>query len=62
MRPVAQEGFSFVPAGLLALAPEFGLGHALVAGPIAPAPLVVRFGGRVSREGGGDVSRDWAAP
>jgi len=57
----AQEAFSFVPAGLLALAPEFGLGHALVAGPVAPAPLVVRFGGRVSREGGGDVSLDWAA-
>jgi DNA helicase HerA-like ATPase len=57
----AQEAFSFVPAGLLALAPDFALGQALIAGPIARAPLVVRFGGRVSREGGGDVAHDWAA-
>jgi hypothetical protein len=57
----AEEAFSFVPGGLLALASEFELGHALVAGPIAPEPLLVRFGARVSAEGGGDVPRDWAA-
>jgi len=58
----AQTVFSFVPEGLLALASTFGLGEALVAGRIAPDPTLVRFGERVSQEGGGDVPSTWALP
>jgi DNA helicase HerA-like ATPase len=56
----AREAFSFVPAGLVALAPAFGQGEALVAGKMAPHPALVRFGARVSAEGGADVSAAWA--
>ncbi len=55
------ETFSFVPAGLLAKARRFGLGEALVAGKIAPEPALVRFGRRISEEGGADVGKGWAA-
>ena len=58
----AQTVFSFVPEGLLALASTFGLGEALVAGRIAPEPKLVRFGERVSQEGGADVPSTWALP
>jgi Helicase HerA, central domain len=54
------EVFSFVPAGLIERAPTFGLGEALVAGKIAPHPALVRFGSRLSYEGGGDVPSAWA--
>jgi DNA helicase HerA-like ATPase len=54
--------FSFVPAGLLAQSTGFGLGEALVAGPIAPQPTLIHFGRRITEEGGGDVSKDWAGP
>jgi hypothetical protein len=57
----AEEVFSFVPAGLIAQAPAFGLGGALVAGKVSPAPALVRFGARVSEEGGSDVPSSWAA-
>jgi hypothetical protein len=53
--------FSFVPAGLLARAPAFGLGEALVAGKVCPAPALLRFGRRVAEEGGADVPSDWAS-
>jgi hypothetical protein len=52
--------FSFVPAPLLGLATDFGLGEALVAGKIASHPMLVRFGARASEEGGSDVPTDWA--
>jgi DNA helicase HerA-like ATPase len=55
------EMFSFVPAGLLARSSRFGLGEALVAGKIAPQPVLVRFGQRISEEGGSDVGTGWAA-
>ena len=58
----AQQVFSFVPAGLLARAPAFGLGEALVAGKICPSPALLRFGRRIAHEGGADVPADWAAP
>jgi DNA helicase HerA-like ATPase len=58
----ARELFSFVPAGLVARAPAFRQGEALVAGPIAPHPLIVRFGERFSAEGGADVPATWAQP
>ncbi len=56
------ETFSFVPASLLALSPELRQGEAVVAGKLVPSPTVGRFGPRWSREGGGDVPTDWAAP
>ena len=49
------ESFSFVPPSLLDAARHFGLGEALVAGKISPHPTLVRFGARISEEGGADV-------
>lgn len=54
--------FSHVPPGLIAQAPEFGLGELLLAGPIAEVPLRARIGRRLSPEGGGDLPTDWATP
>jgi len=54
------EMFSFVPAGLLAQSTGFDLGEALVAGKISPQPALVRFGARISEEGGSDVGKQWA--
>jgi uncharacterized protein len=48
--------FSSVPPGLIDRAKSFDLGEALVAGRISPHPTLVRFGARVTREGGADVS------
>jgi DNA helicase HerA-like ATPase len=56
----AQEVFSFVPPRLIELAPAFRLGEALVAGKLSPQPALLRFGARVSEEGGSDVPADWA--
>jgi DNA helicase HerA-like ATPase len=56
------ELFSFVPPSLLQRATGFRLGEALVAGKIVPTPSFVRFGARVSEEGGSDVPADWAVP
>ena len=55
------ERFSFVPPTLVAAATDFGLGDALVAGKIASHPAYVRFGSRITEEGGSDVAADWAA-
>ncbi len=52
--------FSFVPPSLLQRATGFRLGEALVAGKISTTPSFVRFGARVSEEGGSDVPADWA--
>ena len=51
--------FSFVPPGLIDRATAFGQGEALVAGKIASHPALVRFGSRLSHEGGADVA-GWA--
>jgi DNA helicase HerA-like ATPase len=56
------ERFSFVPPALVEGATDFGLGDALVAGKIASHPAFVRFGERITEEGGSDVAADWAAP
>jgi len=56
------ELFSYVPPSLLDRSRVFRQGESLVAGKISGDPLFVRFGGRVAREGGGDVSAAWAAP
>ena len=52
--------FSFVPPALLEQATGFRQGAALVAGKVVPIPTFVRFGARVSVEGGSDVATDWA--
>jgi uncharacterized protein len=53
---------SFVPAGLMAGATSFAMGHALVAGRILPDAAYVRLGRRMSEEGGADVPASWALP
>ena len=56
----AQEVFSFVPPRLVELASAFRLGEALVAGKLSPQPSLLRFGARISEEGGSDVPTTWA--
>jgi hypothetical protein len=51
--------FSFVPPGLVERAMTFRQGEALVAGKIASHPAVIRFGERITEEGGVDVA-GWA--
>jgi uncharacterized protein len=51
--------FSFVPPGLVDRATAFAQGEALVAGKIASHPALVRFGSRITYEGGADVA-GWA--
>ena len=38
----------------------FGQGEALVSGRIVQNPTFVKFGGRLTYEGGGDVPTTWA--
>lgn len=57
-----EAAFSHVPEGLLRLAPGFVQGETLVAGPLAPAPLHVRVGGRITPEGGGNLPPTWTRP
>ena len=53
--------FSFVPPGLMAGAPSFGMGQALVAGKIFPqGAAYVQMGARLSQEGGADIPTTWA--
>ena len=54
--------FSHVPEAMVRSSPDFGLGQALFAGPIAPVPTVVQVTTRRTPEGGGDVPTDWATP
>jgi DNA helicase HerA-like ATPase len=51
--------FSFVPPGLIDRATTFHQGEALVAGKISSHPALIRFGSRLSHEGGADVG-GWA--
>ena len=51
--------FSFVPAGLIDKATTFRQGEALAAGKIASHPALIRFGARITEEGGEDVA-GWA--
>ena len=53
------EVFSFAPPGLVDRATAFAQGEALAAGKIASHPALVRFGSRMSYEGGADVA-GWA--
>jgi hypothetical protein len=56
-----RETFSFVPAGLIQRATTFRQGESLVAGKFVPHPTYVRFGQRLSEEGGADIPTSWAA-
>jgi uncharacterized protein len=53
--------FSFVPDGLIQRATTFRQGESLVAGKLVPHPTYVRFGQRLSQEGGADIPTSWAA-
>ena len=55
-----QEVFSFVPPTLIDRAVTFHQGEALIAGKISPQPALLRFGARISEEGGADVPATWA--
>jgi hypothetical protein len=55
------EVFSFVPDGLIQRATTFRQGESLVAGKFVPHPAYVRFGQRLSQEGGADIPTSWAA-
>jgi DNA helicase HerA-like ATPase len=57
---VVGEVFSFVPPGLLEGATAFRQGEALAAGKISSHPALIRFGERISEEGGADVPATWA--
>jgi hypothetical protein len=50
------ESFSFVPPSMFDEARHFRLGEALIAGKFSPHPTLVRFGARISEEGGADIS------
>jgi uncharacterized protein len=55
-----RETFSFVPEGLIQRATTFRQGESLVAGKFVPHPTYVRFGQRLSQEGGADIPTSWA--
>ena len=55
-----RDTFSFVPAGLIERATTFGLGETLVAGKFSPHATYVKFGARISQEGGADIPTTWA--
>jgi hypothetical protein len=59
---VVEQVFSFVPPGLLERATAFRQGEALAAGKISSHPALIRFGQRISEEGGADVPATWAEP
>ena len=52
---------SYAPKPLLDRATSFRIGESLVAGKAASHPALVRFGPRISEEGGADVPATWAS-
>jgi uncharacterized protein len=56
------ETFSLVPHSLLEQARTFHQGEALAAGKLVSHPSFVRFGARLTEEGGADIPADWARP
>lgn len=54
------DAFADVPPGLLSLAATLRRGEGVVAGPVAPHPLLLRTGARLTRDGGRDVPTTWA--
>jgi uncharacterized protein len=57
----AEAVFSFVPPSLIERSVTFRQGEALIAGKISPQPALLRFGTRITEEGGADVPATWAA-
>ena len=57
----AEAVFSFVPPSLIERSVIFRQGEALIAGKISPEPALLRFGARITEEGGADVPATWAA-
>ncbi|MGO8894904.1 MAG: ATP-binding protein [Streptosporangiaceae bacterium] len=57
----AAAAFSFVPPSLIERSVIFRQGEALIAGKISPQPALLRFGARITEEGGADVPATWAA-
>ena len=55
-----QATFSFVPPSLIDRAVTFHQGEGLIAGKISPQPALMRFGQRITEEGGSDVPATWA--
>ena len=55
-----QAAFSFVPPSLIDRAVTFRQGEGLIAGKISPQPALLRFGRRITEEGGSDVPATWA--
>jgi hypothetical protein len=56
----AQAAFSFVPPSLIGSSVTFRQGEGLIAGKISPRPALLRFGARITEEGGADVPATWA--
>jgi hypothetical protein len=56
-----QATFSFVAPDLIERSVIFRQGEALIAGKISPEPALLRFGSRITEEGGADVPATWAA-
>ncbi len=57
----AEAAFSFVPPSMIERSVIFRQGEALIAGKISPQPALLRFGARITEEGGADVPTTWAA-
>jgi hypothetical protein len=57
----AEAAFSFVPPSLIDRSVTFRQGEGLIAGKISPHPALLRFGARITEEGGADVPLTWAA-
>ena len=55
-----REVFSFVPGGMVYRATTFRQGESLAGGKVFPHAGFVRFGARLSHEGGADIPTDWA--
>lgn len=55
-----ETAFSAVPPALIRRSATFQLGEGLIAGKIAPDPLLFKTGRRITPEGGTDIPADWA--
>ena len=51
-----------VPPSLIERSVIFRQGEGLIAGKISPQPALLRFGARITQEGGADVPATWATP
>jgi DNA helicase HerA-like ATPase len=56
------ELFSQIPLALLEEASKFNLGQGLVNGRVIRTPTIVKFDGKLLKEGGADIPTTWAAP